>query len=241
MQKHPPSLPKFLMGPLEGLFNVRQLFRQIVESLRPVAREENWQRHFLQTVARQDHESLNRFMEENPLLVAGEPRETEPVQLVACQIQRGVIPGLIDLAREFPADAESPQARQLLHRFTYFLNQAGELGEMRSEQLRLALGLRKRKILLRHLEILGEHPEAHTHKRQDLRQHQHYLARLIKETENALIPLLAGDPCRGDSIHLNARKQAYPCWMQKTLRWLEAFRQYQHAAELELSASHPAG
>lgn len=237
MQKHPLHLPKFLIQLLGKALIIQRLFSQLFEQ--SGEQEGNCLNHFLRTVTRRDQERLNRFIEENPLLLFGEPDVTQPVQLVACRIQRGVIPALLELAQAFPADPENPQARQMLHRFTYFLNQAGELGEMRGEQLRLALGLRSRKNMLRHLDALSQRFETYSGRSCELSQRKLYLNRLIKETENALIPLLAEDPCRGDSIYLNTRKQAYPRWLQKTLRWLENVRQ-SHPAEVEAAGGYRA-
>lgn len=233
MRNRSPYLPKFLIQLLGNAVMLQRLFSQLLEqSGEP---EGNCLNRFLRTITRRDQERLSRFIEENPLLLFGEPEVVQSVQLVACQIQRGVIPALVELAQAFPPDPENPQARQMLHRFTYFLNQAGELGEMRGEQLRLALGLRSRKNMLRHLDALSQRFETYSGRSWELSQRKHYLIRIISETENALIPLLAEDPCRGESIYLNAHKQAYPRWMQKALRWLENARQ-SHAVEVELIA-----
>ncbi len=216
-----PRLPQFLMRCTSSLLIVSQLCRQIFT----LPDRRNPLTNFLQTIAHRDEANLLRFIEANPVLLIGESDETEVVQTVACQIHRGVIPALTDLAQVFPADPETPQARHLLNRFTYFLNQAGTLGEMRGEQLRLALGLRSRKYMLRHLENLTQRYETHTSNNRQISEHHHYLCQLIKETERALIPLLADDPSVGKSIHLNAQKQAYPNWLQKVLRWQEKLKQ----------------
>lgn len=215
-------LPQFVVHFASGLMRASQLWRHLFTLAQP----RNTIKGFLHAIAHREPENLMRFIEANPLLFIGEPEEAEAVQTVAVQIHRGVIPALTDLAQVFPADPETPQARQLLNRFTYFLNQAGELGAMRGEQLRLALGLRSRKYMLRHLENLTQRYEVHTTKNRQISEHHQYLCQLIQETEKALIPLLAGDPCIGKSIHLNASQQAYPNWLQKVLRWKEKFSHF---------------
>lgn len=215
-------LPQLLAGLASDLMTAGQFWRQLFTFQLPSQSAQS----FTQTITHQDPENLLRFIEDNPLLFAEEPDEAEAVQTVATQIHRGVIPALTDLAQVFPADPESPQAKQLLNRFTYFLSQAGELGRMRGEQLRLALGLRSRKYMLRHLESMTQRYESPSNQSREIMEHHYYLCRLVQETEKALIPLLADDPCIGKSIHLNARKQAYPNWLQKILRWKENFMQF---------------
>lgn len=222
------QLPAFAPKILVVFYTMGDLWRRFTEQAHPVE-----EAAYLCTVSRRDQEQLNRIFEENPLLLICRPEEREPVQTVAFEIQRGVIPSLIDLAKAFPPDPESPQSRQLLHRFTYFLSQAGELGSIRGEQLRLALGLRSRKNMLRHLEKSSQPGRSHPHGSPELDSHIHYLSRIIEETENALIPLLSEDPCIGDSIYLNTRQQPYPRWIQNLLRWVDSIRQFQYQAPIE--------
>ncbi len=214
---NPQHFINSLLLPFENVSLVCQAFWRY--SIQPHAQED-----FLKMLASRHGEELQLFMQDNPLLFIGEPQETKYVQQVACQIHKGVIPGLLELAEVFPANPEDTQSRQLLNRFSYFLNQAGELGEMRSEQLRLAMGLRSRKNKLCQLQSLIQRCESHTNKSRELNQHIYYVNQLIQETENMLIPLLAEDPSRGESILLNAQNQAYPVWLQKLFRWTQNLR-----------------
>jgi hypothetical protein len=166
---------------------------------------------------------LDPFTLEIPMFVVSHSPKNNPVEWVSCQIRRGVIPALLDLAEVFPVDSDAPQFQQLLNQFHYFLAQAGELGNLRGLQLRLALGLCSRRNILRELKSSLITEEANN---LGLESRIEALNTLIHETENALTQSLLTDPCMGDSIHLNAQWQAYPRWIQKPLRWLDSIRAF---------------
>jgi hypothetical protein len=197
------------------LANTCDLWRRITQSLSCQAEEA-----YLQTVCQKQREGLPQIIHENPILFWSHPQRKQLVEWLTLQIQRGVIPGLIELAAVFPAEQDTPQVRQLLNRFHHFLGQAGKLGNQRGQQLRLALSLCSRKNKLRELKKISTTPNT----RQALENKIQALNALIHETENALIQLLSTDPCIGDSIHLDAHQQAYPRWLQKPLRWLDSAR-----------------
>lgn len=180
---------------------------------------------YLRLFSKAQQHRLSRFLSENQTLLLGIPEETESVQAVASQIRAGVIPALLDLAEALPVDAASPQAKQILERFHYFLNQAGTLGDIRGQQLRLAMGLRNRKYMLRQLQGINQRDESQAIKKSQSSLHIRALLALIDETEQALIPLLREDPSRGKCIWLNHRQEAYPDWLQQVFRGVQAVRE----------------
>lgn len=102
------------------------------------------------------HHPLDDFINDSHDQTAPEPAGARKLQTLVSQLQHGRIPGLDDLLRDFPVNLDSPEARQMLARYAYFLNQAGPVGRQRAEQLGLALHIRGRQNLLKKMEDLAE-------------------------------------------------------------------------------------
>ncbi|WP_303675022.1 hypothetical protein [Vampirovibrio chlorellavorus] len=132
------------------------------------------------------------------------------------QIQQGIIPDLIELVCSFPVDVDPVDAQQQLRQYCYVLSQAGPLGRLRGQELRLALGFRSRKAQYKYLQVVEQ--TAHPTQQQHIQYQKNALLILMDELENALIDQLSEDPCLGKEIFLNKEQKAYPCWIQKLLR-----------------------
>ena len=159
---------------------------------------------------------LQTFLERNPLLVPHKSNIAHAIQPLLEHIEKGVIPPLPDLVRYFPANDDSRHARQLLERVTYFLSETGEAGRLRSEQLRVALQLKRRK--KQHLQIQDAYFRYNWDggKAKEISASLRHLETIIEQTEGLLIPLLEQDPSRGDAILLNPPVPSLKKW----LSWL---------------------
>jgi hypothetical protein len=141
---------------------------------------------------------------------------TDPLRAFMGQIQQGIIPDLIELVCSFPLDVDPLDAQQQLRQYCYALNQAGPLGRLRGQELRLALGFRSRKAQYKYLQI--QEQTATPMHQQQIQQQKNALLNLMDELESALVDQLGEDPCLGKEIFLNKAQKAYPYWVQKLLR-----------------------
>lgn len=141
---------------------------------------------------------------------------TDALGTFMSQIQQGIIPDLIELVCSFPLDVDPVDAQQQLRQYCYVLSQAGPLGRLRGQELRLALGFRSRKAQYKYLQVLEQ--TAHPMQQQQIQRQKNALLNLMDELENALVDQLSEDPCLGKEIFLNKEQNAYPCWIQKILR-----------------------
>jgi hypothetical protein len=160
---------------------------------------------------------LNELILENPMLTEFQLLYVQHVQQLAKQLQQGMIPSLMELANAFPEGTDSPEAKHLLLRYTYFLNQTGKLGRLRGEQLTLLIRLRSRENLLRHMEYIGAKYQADSKEAQELKRCTSHLQEAAKEIEQLLRPLLDSDPSHGGTIHLHW--QGRYDWLNRAWHW----------------------
>ncbi len=150
------------------------------------------------------------------------------LQTLMSRIHQGIIPDLIELVCSFPLDVDPLNAQQQLRQCCHTLSQAGPMGLLRGEELRLALGFRSRKAQYKHLQVLEQ--TANPMRQQHIQHQKNALLNLMDELENALIEKLSEDPCLGKEMFLNKEQKAYPGWIQKVMRGFSTVRKLFGAA-----------
>jgi hypothetical protein len=183
--------------------------------------EQMKQEHYLVSLVCRFDYILNELIHETPIPNEYQVLSSFQVQQLASQVQHGIIPSLQELTDAFPDGTESPEAKHLLIRYIYFLNRAGEMGKLRSEQLNLTLQLQSRESLLSHLKGVYAKYQPESHEAKEFRNCALYLQNAIYEMEQALIPLLEQDPSQGEIIYLKSNR--YQLWGYKAWQWLNRF------------------
>ena len=174
--------------------------------------------YLIPVVCRLDY-ILSELIQETPVPNDYQLLSAFQVQQLASQLHHGIIPSLKELVEAFPDGTESPEAKHLLLRYMYFLNQAGEYGKMRSEQLSLVLQLQSRESLLHHLKNVHSKYSPGSSEAREFRSCTLYLQNAIEEMEKALLPLLENDSSKGEAIYIRSTGR-WHSWTSKAWQWL---------------------
>lgn len=162
---------------------------------------------------------LSELIQETPVPNDYQLLSAFQVQQLASQLQHGIIPPLQELIDAFPDGTEAPDTKHLLLRYMYFLNKAGDLGKMRSEQLNLILQLQSRESLLHHLQNVHAKYSPGSPEAKEFKSCVIYLQSAILEMKKALLPLLENDPSHGEIIYLSSTGRLHS-WASKAWHWL---------------------
>jgi hypothetical protein len=164
---------------------------------------------------------LNDLIHQSPIVMSEfQLMYVQHIQALAKQLQRGIIPSLQELADAFPNGTDTPEAKYLLLRYTFFLNQAGKLGRLRGEQLNLLIQLRSRESLLRHMTHTCSKYTPNSTEAREFRSCASYLKSTLQEIEQLLAPLLEEDPSHGETISLKWADRYL--WLTKAWRSLKS-------------------
>lgn len=142
-------------------------------------------------------------------------------QQLAQVLQKGRLPSLRALIYSFPSNATIHEIKHMLVRYSFFLNQSGEVGKLRAEQLNTLIQYQSKKDMLEHLERVRDKFESESREARDLQTCIGYLESTIEEMNRVIHDLLEKDPSHGQSIQLK-QKDSKP--MSLLTAWAKWFR-----------------